>query len=468
MAAPGELRITVRSDDHRTKQGRAALRIARWNRPPEARRGELQLGFVAFGAACEQAAARHARVLDAARQTNCTKQWRISRRRTTSGCAHRLPIFWPTCSTAPATNGRPQYAPRKSQRMRTSPSDDEAGIHNAATLRSAAEIALADAMNAGTQRAEQRALYATADRRLAAAVDFFQSHAMPVRAQYATNMRAVLAVSTADYDAASTLLARSIEMARANNDVAEQAKSLSNLAAVHNFRGFLAQAAKEYEALLPLVDPQAQPYQYAALLGNYGFTLIALGDFDRALDLAHRGPASSTRRSARRPSVPSNWRRWADSICAWVTPSAPFRPCGLRSSNTNASETTAGSPGRCASPPTPLRFWASAMRPSAICASRSQIDANPYSVARTRVLLAAELRVAGKLAEAEAELVEPLDSCQCAGACGSARRTRASAPRAGSAGRRHRGSARRRTVNTRRSVWNSIASTRTRRFPRRC
>ena len=40
MAAPGELRITVRSDDHRTKQGRTALRIARWNRPPEARRGE--------------------------------------------------------------------------------------------------------------------------------------------------------------------------------------------------------------------------------------------------------------------------------------------------------------------------------------------------------------------------------------------------------------------------------------------
>ena len=74
-------------------------------------------------------------------------------------------------------------------------------------------------------------------------------------------------------------------MARANNDVAEQAKSLANLAAVHNFRGFIAQAAKEYEALLPLIDPQAQPYQYAALLGNYGFTLIALGDFDRALDL---------------------------------------------------------------------------------------------------------------------------------------------------------------------------------------
>ena len=108
---------------------------------------------------------------------------------------------------------------------------------------------------------------------------------MPVRAQYAINMRAVLAVSIADYDAATTLLERSIEMARANNDIAEQAKSLGNLAAVHNFRGFIAQAAQEYEALLPLIDPRAQTYQYAALLGNYGFTLIALGDFDRALAL---------------------------------------------------------------------------------------------------------------------------------------------------------------------------------------
>ena len=77
--------------------------------------------------------------------------------------------------------------------------DDETGIHNASTLRSAAEIELAGAMNAGTQRAEQRALYAGADRRLADAAEYFGSHALPVRAQYATNMRAVLAVSTTDY-----------------------------------------------------------------------------------------------------------------------------------------------------------------------------------------------------------------------------------------------------------------------------
>ena len=39
-----------------------------------------------------------------------------------------------------------------------------------------------------------------------------------------------------------------------------------------------------------------------------------------------------------------------------------------------------------------------------------QVDSNPYSVVRTRVMVAAELRSAGKLAEAEAELREPQES----------------------------------------------------------
>ena len=46
-------------------------------------------------------------------------------------------------------------------------------------------------------------------------------------------------------------------MARANQDVGEQAKSLANLAWVHNRLGFIAQAADEYEALLPLIETRA-------------------------------------------------------------------------------------------------------------------------------------------------------------------------------------------------------------------
>ena len=284
MTTPGELRVTVRSDDHRTKQGRASLRISRWKRTPDARPGELELGFVAFGAACEQATLA------------TTEAWTRAADKLHEAVAHfEAADDETTLAQAAYFLANVQFGPRnqwaaavRATEIATDAyesSDDEVGIHNAATLRAAAELSLADAMIAGTQHAEQRALYASADRRLVQAVDFFHSHAMSMREQYATNLRAVLAVRSTDYDAATTLLERSIELARANNDVAEQAKSLNNLAAVHNFRGFLAQAAQEYEALLPLVDPRAQPFQYAALLGNYGVTLIALGDFDRALEL---------------------------------------------------------------------------------------------------------------------------------------------------------------------------------------
>src|SRR6187399_125524 len=46
LETPGELRVTLRSADHPTKQGRATLRIARWKRPTEALPDELQHGFV--------------------------------------------------------------------------------------------------------------------------------------------------------------------------------------------------------------------------------------------------------------------------------------------------------------------------------------------------------------------------------------------------------------------------------------
>jgi len=408
MAAPGELRITVRSDDHRTKQGRTALRIARWNRPPEAHRGELQLGFVAFGAACEQAAVA------------TPESWTRAADKLYEAVAHfeaaddegmraRAAYFLANVQYGPRDQWAAAVRATEIATDAYESADDEAGIHDAATLRSAAEISLADAMNAGTQGAEQRALYATADRRLATAVDFFQSHAMPVRAQYATNMRAVLAVSTADYDSATTLLERSIEMARANNDITEQAKSLSNLAAVHNFRGFLAQSAKEYEALLPLVDPQTQPYLYAALLGNYGFALIVLGDFDRALELhtealkLYTEIGKDAERAGELGALGVLYLRMGDPERALQTLRAAIVELERLGDNARLAGT--------------MRVAASAasilgQRDAAIGYLRKsmQIDANPYNVARTRVLIAAELRVAGKLAEAEAELVEPQKS----------------------------------------------------------
>jgi tetratricopeptide (TPR) repeat protein len=232
---------------------------------------------------------------------------------------------------------------------------------------------------------------------------------MPVRAQYATNMRAVLAVSTHDYDAATKLLERSIEMARANGDVAEQAKSLGNLAAVHNFRGFLAQSAKEYEALLPLLDPRAQPYPYAALLGNYGFTSDRARRFRSRAGIAHRGTqalhgdrrGSRTRRRAggarRALSAHGDADRAIQTLRAAIVEHERLGDNGRLPGTLRAAANAASMLGQ---HDTAIEYLRKSVR----------FDADRHSVARTHVRIAAELRIAGKLADAEAELLEPQES----------------------------------------------------------
>jgi len=408
MSAPGELTITVRSDDHRTKQGRASLRISRWKRAPGTQPDELELGFAAFGAACEQASLA------------TTEAWAQAADKLHEAVAHFEAADDETMRAQAAYFlAQVEYGPRnqwaaavRATEIATDAyesTDDETGIHNAATLRAAAEMSLAAAMNAGTQRAEQRALYASADRRLALAVEFFQSHALPMREQFATNMRAVLAVRNTDYDAATILLERSIELARANDDVAEQAKSLNNLAAVHNFRGFLAQAAQEYEALLPLVDPRAQPFQYATLLGNYGVTLIALGDFDRALELhtealkVYTENGEEAERAVEMAALGGLYLRMGDAERALATLRAAIVEHERLADNgrlPGTLRTAANAASMLGQHDTAIAY----LRKSA------QFDADRHSVARTRVRVAAELRLAGKLAEAEAELREPQES----------------------------------------------------------
>ena len=65
LDAPGDLRIQVRSVDHVTKQGRAILRIAHWNRAATDKPGDLELGYLAYGAAGEQSGGRNAGGVDA-------------------------------------------------------------------------------------------------------------------------------------------------------------------------------------------------------------------------------------------------------------------------------------------------------------------------------------------------------------------------------------------------------------------
>jgi CHAT domain-containing protein len=408
LPGPGTLEVRVRSADHHAKRGHVLLRIARWTREPGSPAGERELGFLAFGEAAEQVALAN------------TESWTRAADKFHEAVTHfEAADDEPMQAQAAFSLAYLQYDSRdqwaaavRATEVATDAfkaTDDEAGIHNAAILRAAAEIQLAGDMNTGTQRAEQRAMFAAADKRLADGAEYFKTHGRPIWAQYAVNMRAVLTVSTGDYAAGAKLLKQSVEMARANDDVSEQAKSLANLGAVDTYLGYIAQAAREYEVLFPLLDAQAQPYQYAALLGNYGYTLIALGDFDRALSVRTQALEIYTKigeqdeRAVELAALGELYFRMGDARRALET----LRAAIVEQERLSATNALAGTLRVTANVASFLGDHQAALE---YLRKSARIDANPHAVARTRVLIATELRQLGNLPAAETELAAPMKS----------------------------------------------------------
>jgi len=408
LPVPGEVRITLANIDHASRKGAVDLRIARWVRSPESKPSELEAGYMAQSDAARFAAEATpeswTRAADKLHEAvSHFANARDERARAAAAYSLAYVQYGPRDQWAAAVRACEMAADAYEK------AGDEVGVVNVATLRGAAEIDLAARMNADTQRAEQKALFAESDRRLADAATFFNQHGLPVRAQYAVNMRAVRAVSVGDYATAADLFSRAVEMARANQDVREEARSLGNLAAVHIYLGYMSQAAREYEALLPLTDKATQPYQYAALLGNFGVTLIALGDFDRALSVHTEALDIYTRigkkeeRAVELSALGALYFRIGDARRALETLRAAIAE-QERIADLPALTSSLRVAGNVAAVleqhPLALEY----LRWSA------RIDANPHSVARTRVLIAGELRTLGDLASAEAELAEPLRS----------------------------------------------------------
>jgi tetratricopeptide (TPR) repeat protein len=230
-----------------------------------------------------------------------------------------------------------------------------------------------------------------------------------VRAAYAVNMRAVLASYVGNYEQAAALAEQAVAMARANQDVREQARSLGNLAWANNRRGFIAQAAAEYEALLPMIEKEKQPFQYAVTLGNFGFCLIALGDFDRALALHNEALAMysaqgrETERAIELAALGGLYLRIGDAA----------RALEILRMAIAAQEKVGDGIGQASS----LRVAGNAAsmlgqhdEALGFLRKSAQIDANKNSAARTRVLIAGELRALGDLRGAQSELDQALES----------------------------------------------------------
>jgi len=404
----GAVRLDIASVDHRTKRGEVLIRIARFARDVGAAPTEIEAGYSAASTAAEISA------------RGSTDAW--------ASAADKLHEAVSHFENAGDDQARGQaaymlayiqYGPRDQYAAAVRACEtateafqktgDEVGVQNAATLRAAAEIELASAMSADTQSAEKRALFAEADRRLADAAKFFELHGLRVRAEYAVNMRAVRAAAIGDYESAALLLSRAAEMAHANSDVREQALSLANLAAIHVYLGQVAQAAREYESLLPLIDRQTQAYQFAGLLANYGAISITLGDFDRALEL-HTGAleiysqlGEEDERAAELSSLGDLYFRMGDNARALETLEAAI-DAQEKIADATALSTTLRLAGNVNSV---IGQHADALK---YLRRSARIDGNPHSVARTSILIAGEQRLLGQLDAAAATLSGPLAS----------------------------------------------------------
>jgi CHAT domain-containing protein len=210
-----------------------------------------------------------------------------------------------------------------------------------------------------------------------------------------------------DYASAQKYLEQAVAAARANNDVAEEVRSRGNLASINFVRGYMAEAARQYAALLPIVDRDT--YVYAGLLGNYGAALVVLGDFDHALRLQLEALALYTKmgeeyeRASALVTLGGLYLRMGDANRALDTSRAGI-DAQKRVSNIDGLSSALRIAASAAST---LDDHGSALE---YLREAARIDRNPHKVALTGVLIATQLRFLGKHDEAERALAGPLQS----------------------------------------------------------
>lgn len=408
LPAAAPLRVELMNSEHRANSGNVRLRVARWRGEADQPRGERALGFVAFGKAGEETLVgtteSRTRAVDLLHEAIA----HFSKARDDASRAQ-----------AEYTLGhleyryRAEYQPAILAAQRAGELydslDDETGVWHAATLRAAAEIEVAAGMNASTQGAEQRALYDSADRTLARSARYFIEHSLGVSATYAVNMRGIRGFNEGKYEEAAGYFAEAVKMARANHDPGQEALSLANVAWMHNRLGFIAQATAEYEALLPLIEKERQPAEYSLVAANYGFCLVAMGEFDRALALhtdaievaiRSHNDSEHSRHLAALGSLyfrTGDMQRSLESLRAAMVIQERIGDAIARASALRVA-------GNAASALAQHDLALDYLRKSV------EIDVNPHTSARTRVLIASELRALGDLRGADAELARGYES----------------------------------------------------------
>jgi CHAT domain-containing protein/tetratricopeptide (TPR) repeat protein len=280
LDAPATLKVTLSSIDQRSWHGAAALRILRWPRgvhgddSPD----ERLLGFIALGQGNELVA------------RGTQESWRAAVKPMQEAAGHfQRANDIRSLAEAEYQRGWVEFdlllefedARRTGEAAFTHfrAVDDELGAQRANLL-----IALAETNIASEKKGNDRELrFSVITQRLEEAQRYFEAHEETTDALRALNLQAMPDTIRGRTDRMAEIYQVLRRRAHERGDRFLEAGAIQNLAYVARRNGEVAKSASMYESVLPLIERDRNPDLYATIVGNLGYSLIALGDFDRAL-----------------------------------------------------------------------------------------------------------------------------------------------------------------------------------------
>jgi CHAT domain-containing protein len=299
VSRPQAVRVTLTSVDQRDWRAPAAVRILRWPESSGGHRDARLLGFVALGKGNELVAGPD------------TTSWRAGVRSLREAADHFAAARdIRSLAETEYQRGYAEFnllfdfeAARRSAEQaysHFSTVDDPLGAARARLLLSLAELNLVDEKN-GVDVSRLAAISA----RTAELRKIFDANNAPSDAMQAMYVGARPDEVLGRYDEIETTYHLVLERARERDDKFFMAGATQNLAYVANRNGDVARAAAMYEGVLPLIERDRNPDLHATVTANLGLSLIALGEFDRALLLqsqalemfSARGDAAQTART---------------------------------------------------------------------------------------------------------------------------------------------------------------------------
>jgi CHAT domain-containing protein/tetratricopeptide (TPR) repeat protein len=281
LEAAGPLRVTLSSTDQRSWRGAAGVRILRWpETAPDAPSDERLLGFTELGKANALLAAGDREAwLEALIPMRAAAEYFRRANDSRSLAEAEYQRGWVAFDLLRDLDEARRSGESAFLHFRAV--DDELSAQRASLLIARAALSLAGERSAN----ESELSLAELTRRVVEAQRFFDEHDEATDALRALALQAVPEEIRGRDDRVAAIYLVIRRRAHARGDRLLEAGAIQNLANLARRNGEMTRAASMLESVLPLVERDRNPDQYATLVGDLGFTLTALGDFDRALVL---------------------------------------------------------------------------------------------------------------------------------------------------------------------------------------